>query len=454
MSKNIVCKITEADFPNRTHCEMENGEIVKTKGGLIGQTVEVRLTRKRKNNKKGKLIDVIKKSSEETDSHCPHSDVCGGCTYQTFDFEQEAEYKKNLLKKLYTEAGLLEGDLKFTRSPVERGYRNKMEYSFGDEEKDGPLALGLHRKARFYELVNTDHCNIVPEDFNTIRMATRTHFDELGTPFYHLMRRTGILRYLVLRQAHATGEILVNLVTTHEGVDTEAFTKMLLNLKLEGNIASIYHTKSDTLSDAVVPEEVDLLYGKEAIEEELCGLNFHIGPFSFFQPNPYAAEVIYERARQLAGEEKGIVFDLYSGTGTIAQILAEKAKKVIGIEIVPEAVEKARVAAEENGLDNVEFICGDVLHEIENVKESPDLLVLDPPRDGIHPKAIGKIMAFQPKRILYISCNPRTHVRDMKMMEEHGYRLEHLEAVDQFTRTSHCEALTLLSRDRSAISRK
>ncbi len=446
MSKNIVCKIIDADFPNRTQCEMENGEIVVTKGGLIGQEVEVRLTRKKKNNKKGKLIEIVKTSPEESKSRCPHSEVCGGCTYQTLDFEQEAEYKKNLLQKLYTEAGLMDGDLKFTRSPVERGYRNKMEYSFGDEEKDGPLALGLHRKARFYELVNTDHCNIVPEDFNIIRMATRDYFDELGAPFYHLIRRTGILRYLVLRQAHATGEILVNLVTTHEGIDCDAFVEMLLDLKLKGKIVSIYHTKSDALSDAVVPEEVELIYGKEVIEEQLLGLNFHIGPFSFFQPNPYAAEVIYQRARELAGDEQGVVFDLYSGTGTIAQILAKEAKKVIGIEIIPEAVEKARDAAEENGLDNVEFICGDVLHEIEKVKNSPDLLVLDPPRDGIHPKAIGKIMAFKPKRILYISCNPRTHVRDMNIMKEHGYKLQHLEAVDQFTRTSHVETVCLLSR--------
>lgn len=446
MSKNINCKIVDADFPNRTYCELENGEMVSTKGGLVGQVVEVRLTRKKKNHKRGKLIDVLEASPMESDARCPHSQVCGGCTYQTLDFEQEAEYKKNLLEKLYQEAELLDGELKFTRSPVERGYRNKMEYSFGDEEKDGPLALGLHRKARFYELVNTDHCNIVPEDFNMIRMAVRDYFDELGTPFYHLMRRTGILRYLVLRYAHATGEILVNLVTTHEGVDTDAFVELLMNLKLEGRIVSIYHTKSDALSDAVVPEEVTLLYGKETIEEKLCGLNFHVGPFSFFQPNPYAAEVIYERARELVGDEKGVVFDLYSGTGTIAQILAEKAEKVIGIEIIPEAVEKARVAAVENGLDNVEFICGDVLHEIEKVQESPDLLVLDPPRDGIHPKAIDKILAFQPKRILYISCNPRTHVRDLKIMEEHGYGVEHLEAVDQFSRTSHVETVVLMSR--------
>lgn len=439
-SKLTSGKIVSHSFPNRTKAVNEEGEIISLKGGMVGQEVDILLTRTRKNNKKGRILQVAKRADYERESPCPHGEICGGCSYQTISYEEESQLKKTLLEELFAEE--LEGaPLPYTKSNQELRYRNKMEYTFGDEEKDGPLALGLHRKARFHELVNTDHCLLVPEDMNTIRKATREFFDKKGVSFYHRMRHEGVLRHFVIRKARGTGEILVNLVTTWTDMDLTEFVEMLKNLELDGKIQSIYHTETNDLADAIKPEKVTLLWGEETIEEELLGLKFHIGPFSFFQPNPWTAEIIYEKARALAGQEKGIVFDLYSGTGTIGQILAKEAEEVIGIEIVEEAVEQANRTAKENGVENATFLAGDVLKVVDELEKKPNLLVVDPPRDGIHPKAIGKLIAMESPRILYISCNPATLKRDLDIFKAHGYKMDHLEAVDQFPRTIHCEVV-------------
>lgn len=439
--------IVEHKFPNRTLAQDHEGNLISLKGGMKGQEVELLLTRNRKNNKKGKIIATIKKSPLEGDYQCPHAEICGGCSYQSLTYDQESQLKKDLLQDLFKEDDLYTQDLPYEASSRFTQYRNKMEYTFGDEEKDGPLALGLHRKAKFHELVNTDHCQIVPEDMNTIRMAVRQYFDDLGVPFYHRIRHDGILRHCVIRKARATGQILVNLVTASTDMDLSAFVEMLENLDLEGNIQSIYHTITDDWADAIKPERVKLLAGSPQIEEELLNLQFRIGPFSFFQPNPWTAERIYEKARELAGREKGIVFDLYSGTGTIGQILAKEAKEVIGIEIVEEAVEQANETAKENGIENAKFLAGDVLKVIDEIQTKPDLMVIDPPRDGIHPKAIGKLLALNSPRILYISCNPVTMKRDLDIMLEAGYKIDHLEGVDQFPRTVHVEAIALIQKE-------
>lgn len=445
-SKITQAKIVEHKFPNRTKAVDQEGNQISLKGGIVDQKVQILLTRNRKNNKKGKILDTLERAPIEVESPCPHSPICGGCSYQTLTYEDESKLKENLLKDLFKEDGLYQGDFHYEASQKVNGYRNKMEYTFGDEEKDGPLALGLHRKAKFHELVNTDHCLIVPQDMNRIRMAVREYFDKEKVPFYHRKTHKGVLRHLVIRTARETGQILVNLVTTSEPLDLRGFLETLQGLELDGKIQSIYHTISDDLADAIKPEKVRLLAGSPQIEEELLGLRFRIGPFSFFQPNPWTAERIYEKARALAGREKGVIFDLYSGTGTIGQILAKEAKEVIGIEIIEEAVEQANQTAKENGIHNAKFLAGDVLKVIDEIETKPDLMVMDPPRDGIHPKAIGKLLNFQPPRILYISCNPVTLKRDLEIMKERGYKIDHLEGIDQFPRTLHCESIALLSR--------
>ena len=237
------------------------------------------------------------------------------------------------------------------------------------------------------------------------------------------------------------------MTTTEEKPDFSALGEKLCQLKLDGKLVGILHTKNDSLSDTVQCDEMDILYGKDWMEEYLFGLKFKISPFSFFQTNTLGAEVLYEKAREYVGETKDkVIFDLYSGTGTIAQILAPVAQKVVGVEIVEEAVEAARENAAINGLDNCEFLAGDVLTVIDELKEKPDIIVVDPPRDGIHPKALTKIAGFGVKEIVYISCKPTSLVRDLALFEENGYKLVRAAAVDQFPGTYHCEVISLLRR--------
>ncbi|WMM25218.1 23S rRNA (uracil(1939)-C(5))-methyltransferase RlmD [Tissierella sp. MB52-C2] len=442
----IEFEIKEVGFPNKGKGEFE-GHNIKFKGGIEGQKVEARVSRKRKGYIEAKITNIVEKSPIETEEGCPHFGICGGCTYQSLSYENELKLKEKQIKALFEQEELDINFLGIEKSPVVNGYRNKMEYTFGDEEKDGPLALGLHRKGRFYEVVNVENCNIVDKDFTNILTTVLNYFGELNTSYYNKRSHTGFLRHLVVRKALSTGEILINLVTSsQEELDKEGFVDRLKNLSTMGKITGIIHTTNDGLSDVVKADKMEILYGRDYIVEEILGLRFQISPFSFFQTNTFGAEKLYSMAREFAGDiNDKVVFDLYSGTGTIAQIMAPVAKKVIGIEIVEEAVEKARENAKLNNLDNVEFIAGDVLKAVDDLNEKPDLIVIDPPRDGIHPKAINKIIDFNPDVFVYVSCNPVTLVRDLKVFIERGYKIEKAKCMDQFPRTPHVEAVILMT---------
>ena len=355
-------------------------------------------------------------------------------------------------------------------SPREYDYRNKMEYTFGDEYKDGPLALGMHRRGGFYDIVTVDGCRITDPDFSLILRTTLDYFQQTvfsqaapvvkeggRLPFYHRLRHTGYLRHLLVRKAAFTGEILVDLITTtQQQPDLTGFMESILELEkkglLRGTIAGILHTNNDSLADIVADQGTEILYGKDYFTEELLGLRFKVTPFSFFQTNSHGAEVLYDTARRylsegnMTGKDKGIVYDLYSGTGTIAQLMAPAARKVIGVEIVEEAVEAAKVNAKRNGLTNCEFIAGDVLKVIDTIGEKPDTIILDPPRDGIHPKALPRILSFGVENILYISCKPTSLARDLPAFVAAGYRPVRGVCVDQFPWTSSVETVVLLSR--------
>ena len=333
-------------------------------------------------------------------------------------------------------------------SPKVHGYRNKMEFSFGDEVKDGPLALGMHKKNTFHDIVNITDCQIVDNDYNLIVKCALNIAQQMELPFYHKMRHEGYFRHLVVRRAESSGDILVNIVTTSQvEADLTKLRDALLELPLSGKIIGILHTTNDSLADVVQADKIDILYGQDYFYEEILGLKFKISPFSFFQTNTLGAEVLYKTARDFVGETKDkVIFDLYSGTGTIAQMLAPVAKKVVGVEIVEEAVEAAKVNAELNGLDNCEFIAGDVLKVVDELEDKPDFIVLDPPRDGIHPKAIQKIIDFGVEQMVYISCKPTSLARDLEVFEAAGYKVKRATAVDQFPNTVHIETVCLLSK--------
>ena len=427
----------------------------------------------RKGKAEGRLLEVMEKSPLETGQPCSHFGLCGGCTYLSLPYEEQLHIKEAQVKKLL-DGVLSEQETPWKwegikGSPREYAYRNKMEFSFGDEYKDGPLSLGMHKRGSFYDVVTVEDCRIVDEDYRLILKETREYFAQKQVPFFHRLSHMGYLRHLLVRKASRTGEILVALVTTSQnprgaedcGETAEelvtGFCDRLLLLqqegRLKGTFAGILHITNDSQADVVKSDRTEILYGKDFFYEELLGLRFKISTFSFFQTNSYGAEVMYETAREYIGElgsarcgkPDKTVFDLYSGTGTIAQLLAPVAGKVIGVEIVEEAVEAARRNAFDNGLNNCEFIAGDVLKVLDEVEEKPDLIVLDPPRDGIHPKALPKIIAYGVEHIVYISCKPTSLVRDLEVFLQSGYVVEKAVAVDQFPWTANVETVCLLS---------
>lgn len=495
MKKGQVYEATveRIDFPNKGIANTGDG-IVTVKNSLPGQKIRLSVNKVRNGKAEGRLLEVLEKSPLETGCPCSQFGVCGGCLYLSLPYEEQLRIKEAQVKKLL-EGALARQALPWVwegikGSPVAYEYRNKMEFSFGDEVKDGPLSLGMHRRDSYYDVVNVEDCRIVDGDYRLILKTVRDYFAQRRVRYYHRMRHEGYLRHLLVRKASRTGELLAALVTTSqepfgEGIREvaaeepfgegirgaaaeellgegearllEGFREALIALerdgKLKGKFAGILHIVNDSQADVVQSDRSDVLYGREYFYEELLGLRFKISTFSFFQTNSHSAEVLYETVRQYVGNpvrKDAVVYDLYSGTGTIAQLMAAVAGKVIGVEIVEEAVEAAKENAAENGLKNCEFLAGDVLKVLDEIPEKPDLIILDPPRDGIHPKALPKIIGYGVERIVYISCKPTSLARDLEAFLAGGYAVEKAVAVDQFPWTANVETCVLLSRKKSS----
>ena len=448
-------KVIKTDYPNKGTVECE-GEKVSVKGVLEGQTVNIRVSKIRNGRYEGKLLGIVENSPLETqEPFCPHFEFCGGCTYQSITYDNLLKLKAEQVKDILDEAVDGKYDYEFegiAASPNEKAYRNKMEFSFGDSCKDGELTLGLHKAGSFYDILQITDCKITNEDYNSIVKYVVELCRKWELTYCHKMSHVGYLRHLLIRRAATTGEILVNLVTTSQW-DLKAYEEDflreyrdgLLNLNLNGSIVGILHSVNDDPADAVKADKIEILKGKDFFFEEILGQIFKITTFSFFQTNSFGAEVLYRIARDYLGDTKDkAVFDLYSGTGTIAQILAPVAGHVTGVEIVPEAVESAKINASLNNLSNCEFICGDVLKVLDDLDRKPDLIVLDPPREGIHPKALTKIINYGVDTIVYVSCKPTSLARDLKVMQEYGYRVVKAKCCDMFPWTVHVETVAQL----------
>ena len=448
--------VTKIAFPNKGEVDCGKDGIASVKGTLPGQKVKFVVSKKRSGKAQGRLKEIIEKSPmEDVEPNCPHFGDCGGCSYQTMSYENQLKLKEDMVKGILDNA--IKGDYQFEGilgSPVQWGYRNKMEFSFGDEFKDGPLALGMHKKNSFHDIVTVDNCKIVDRDYNIILRCVLDYCVKKELPFYHKLRHEGYVRHLLVRRTTKTKELLVALVTTSDAemekkADLMSLVEEIKALDLSAKLCGVIHIINDGLADVVQSDETRILYGQEYVYEELLGLKFKISVFSFFQTNSLGAEVLYSKAREYIGETKDkLIFDLYSGTGTIAQILAPVAKKVVGVEIIEEAVEAAKVNASLNNLENCEFIAGDVLKVIDDLQDKPDLIVLDPPRDGINPKALQKIIDFGVDRMVYISCKPTSLARDLEMLQEQGYKVVKAAAIDQFPNTNHVETVVLLSQQK------
>lgn len=415
-----------------------------------GQKVRGRIGRIKNNKVEVRDVEII---STDTIPFCNVFNSCGGCSFQYYNYEEQLNIKSNHIKKIITDS--IGSDFIFekpVRNPKETGYRNKMEYSFGNEVKDGPTVLGLHKKNSFHDIVNVCDCKLIDNDFKLILKTTNSFFQNEKTDFYHRTLHKGYLRNLIIRKGEKTKELLINLVTSSQNHDEKLikrYKETLLNLQLDKKITGILHTINDNLSDSVESEKEIILYGKRDIVENLFDLSFKISPYSFFQTNSYAVESLYSKVKQYLSEiNKGnnVVYDLFSGTGTIGQIVSKDSKKVYGIEIIEEAVEKANENVKENNINNAKFIAGDVFEKLNEIEERPDILILDPPRSGIGEKTVKRLTEYGVDNIIYISCNPKTLVEDLKTFKKENYELKKACCVDMFSYTTHVETVSLLSK--------
>jgi len=472
-NKGIGRVISESNAENSANSQSDESQdnkaqYVTVKNTVAGQLVSCRINKIRHKKAEGALLEVIERAPVEIDPPCPHFGQCGGCTYQNLPYEEQLKLKREQVETVMTSSvkcdhEWYEGIL---ASPLTEEYRNKMEFTFGDEYKDGPLALGMHKRGSFYDIVTVDSCRLVHPDYRAILKFTRDYFAQRDIPYFHRVRHEGYLRHLLVRRGVKTEEILIDIVTTTQmDIDLTEWVNGLHNLEvsgvLKGKIAGILHTSNDSIADVVRNDGTEVLYGEDYFYEELLGLKFRITPFSFFQTNSLGAQVLYEKTREYALaavnvdgsdsllERKPVIFDLYSGTGTIAQMMAPVADHVIGVEIIEEAVGAAKENAEQNGLHNCEFVAGDVLKVIDGLsapEDKPDLIILDPPRDGCHPKALPKIIAYGAPSIVYVSCKVTSLARDLILLQEGGYEVVKACAIDQFPGTGHVESVCLLSK--------
>ncbi|MGH4050958.1 MAG: 23S rRNA (uracil(1939)-C(5))-methyltransferase RlmD [Clostridium sp.] len=435
--------IENLEFPSQGIAYHE-GEKVLIKNTLPGQKVIAKVSKKKKIGVEAKLVKILEDVDYKIEPKCTITEFCGGCSHQFLSYEKQLDFKKQQVLKLFEEAEIEDFEfLGIERSPEVFEYRNKMEFTFGDFLKNGELTLGMHTKGRSFSIVTVDDCRIVDVDFREILKLVLGYFKELKLPHYKVMEHEGYLRNLVVRKAKNTGEILVNIVTTTQiDFDLSEITNFLKELKCDGTITGIIHTSNDCLSDIVQSDKTEILFGRDYIIEKLLDLKFKINPFAFFQTNTKGAEKLYSLVRDFLGDSSDkVVFDLYCGTGTIGQIVAAKAKKVLGIELIEEAVAAANENAKINGLDNCEFIAGDIAKVIKEVKYKPDSIILDPPRAGVHPTALDYVIKFDAKHIVYVSCNPKSLVVDLKEMIDRGYKVNKVILMDMFPHTPHIETL-------------
>jgi len=382
---------------------------------------------------------------------CKHFGTCGGCTYLDIPYQQELTQKEAALRETLGPHGhLLEGIIP---TPSQKGYRNKMELAFGDEGKDGNLAVGIRKRRSYYEVASLENCELIPDDFRKIALHTQSYFREAGETFFHRKRHTGNLRHLVLRRGEFTGEILICLSTTSKLESSlSPLIAQLQQLSLDGKIVGILQSLNDGVADVVKDNNIHVLYGQDHFRERICGLDFIVSAFSFFQTNSAGAEVLYGVVKDMAAQATtatSLAYDLYCGTGTIAQVLSPSFDKVLGIELNPSAIKAAGENARLNNITNCEFLAGDVLEVLQSANiglTNPDIVVVDPPRNGLHPKALSKLIALSPPNLIYVACKPESLARDMTALVEAGYKPTRIVAVDMFPRTPHVEAIALLRR--------
>ncbi len=440
----------------------EKGEVIMVNGGVPGDVVKALSKRKRKGVAQGQLLEVLEESPHRCEPICKHFDDCGGCKWQHMEYSAQLEYKnKIVLNAIKRIAGCDPGKVE---SPVPAKeltfFRNKLEFTFSDkrwitlaEAKDDMNinrggALGFHRPGAFDKVVDIDECWLQRDPSNQIRNFVKEYAVEHGLTFFNLREHKGLLRNLMIRTG--MDDQLMVLLSFGED-DREAIEALLESLtKNFPQITSLFYVINTKGNDTILDLPLNNFSGSPYIEEKLNDVVFRIGPKSFFQTNPGQAEVLFDLALSFADiQAESLVYDLYCGIGSISLMAAKTAGKVLGIEVVPEAIQDAEINAKLNGIENVEFIVSEVEKILDDSffsqKGKPDVIIVDPPRAGLHKNVVEAINNSKVEKVVYVSCNPSTQARDIGLMKNH-YSLERIRTVDMFPYTSHIETVALLKK--------
>lgn len=426
-----------------------------------GDVIDVLVTKRKKTFLEGRIERIVEPSPHRLEPKCPHFGVCGGCCFQTVPYEMQLEAKRQQVEDQFTRIGHLDFPGVKPTLPSERKfyYRNKLEFSASNKrwilpnenmdaltnsEREG---LGFHIGRFFDKVLDIKECFLQKDPSNDIRLFVKNYCQTHSIPFYDFREHSGILRNIIIRTTE-TGNVML---IFSFAADFDGRCGLLDAVAAEfPAVTSLYYIINDKLNDSISDRECILYKGEDSIYEQMEDLSFRIGPKSFYQTNSLQAYRLYSVVREFAGlSGSELVYDLYTGTGTIAQFVSKKASHVIGIEYVPEAIEDAKDNAQRNGIANCEFFAGDMKDvlsdEFVGVHGRPDVLILDPPRAGVHPDVLDVILRAAPKRIVYVSCNPATQARDLAVLSS-AYRIEEVQPVDMFPHTHHVENVCRLEK--------
>lgn len=455
--ENVEIESVAAEGKALAHVD---GQVLFVEFAVPGDIVDVRVTKKKKNYMEGYSVRLVSPSPHRLKPFCPHFGICGGCRWQPLPYEMQLEAKRQQVWDQLVRIGHLEVPEIAPALPSDniQYYRNKLEFTFSSKrwiysdenpEELSPAelcGLGFHVGKFFDKVLDIEDCHLQREPSNAIRLFIKKYAVSHGLEFFNIRENTGFIRNMFIRTTD-TGDLMLIVCFFSED---ESLRRGLLDAVIEAfpEISSVYYVINRKLNDSISDQECILYHGNDAIYEQMEGLRFRIGPKSFYQTNSAQALKLYTVARdfaELSGRET--VYDLYTGTGTIAQFVSGRAAKVIGIEYVPEAIEDARINARNNGIDNCEFFAGDmkdVLTEDFMIEHGrPDVIILDPPRAGIHPDVAEVIMKAAPEKIVYVSCNPASQARDLAILSK-KYEITAVQPVDMFPHTQHVENVCAL----------
>ena len=413
---------------------------------VAGERIRVRIEKAQKTWAAGKIVEILEKSPHRVNRECPVAKLCGGCDFWHMDYEEESRLKAQRVRQCLNRiAGEAPEEIPILSAPTCRNYRNKAQYPVS--AKKGRAYAGFFR-AGTHEVVENKRCLILPEEADAVKDAVVDYVNQFRIPVYDEVAHKGLLRHIYVRRGVVSGQILVCLVCN--GSKLPKVEELLKRLQKIPGFTTLVLSVNTKKGNAVLGDEFITLHGPGYIEDTLCGLNFRLSPRSFYQVNHHQAQRLYETAISQAGITKNdLVLDLYCGVGTITLAMASAAGKVIGVEVIPQAVEDARDNARRNGIENAEFFCADAGQaalELERKGIHPDVVVVDPPRKGLNADTIEALHRMAPRRIVYVSCDPATLARDVAALKDRGYTLQNATAADLFPRCAHVESIAVLQK--------